>query len=80
MRRLLLPFLLVAAAAIPAAAEDRDGFLCAGAAVSGNRVPTADTGVTCLLEDYRYRVVCHDDYVAVEPDVAVQTWVCIPGG
>lgn len=79
MRRLLLPFLLVAAAASPASAY-RDGFLCAGANVWSPYVVLGDSREVCVFEDYRYRIYCSNDYVAVEPDVAVETWACVPAG
>lgn len=78
MRRLLLPFVLAAATAAPAAANP-DGMLCAGVTTWGELARHAvSTGVHCVAEDWRGPIDCHDTYVGFRPWVETRTWWCVP--
>lgn len=79
MRRLfLVPFVLAAAVAAPAAANP-EGMLCLGVTAWGEHVrQPVSTGVHCVAEEWRGPVDCHDTYAGFRPWVEVRTWACVP--
>lgn len=75
MRRLLVPFLLVAATVSPAsAAED----ICFAASTHGTAIPNRSTGTTCTVNVYPWGMYCETGVTGVDPDAWVEHQFCTP--
>ncbi len=75
MRRLLLPFVLVAAAAVPASAQDQ---ICAGVKTRGSVPPNTETQLWCQTVPYPGGMYCEYGTEGVHPDAWLEHHYCGP--
>lgn len=76
MRRLLLPFLLAVATAVPAAAQQDQ--ICATVKTRGTAVPNTETDFTCRTVPWPGGMYCEYGTEGVHPDAWIEHYTCAP--
>lgn len=76
MRRLLLPLVLVAAAAVPASAQPDQ--ICATVKIRGSVPPNTETDLACKTIPWWGGMYCEYGTEGVHPDVWLEHYYCAP--